>query len=216
MTIPVPTEPPAIAGGRPPAEHRVLGLDRRTFKLPLIVVAIYVLWAVIAPAINGAVDYDDPVRAGDALIITPSATMAPPVGWGVQSGVRVSDDTRGPLGSTPTTAVVGDGVQLTTQAGSFTGDARALVQQVSETDEKLSAKSAFTVKGEPRTITVDGQRGVAQEFKLLNSEGAVFGFVVDGTGVSVVVTGSEDALDRAATKLGHAIASIDFDAKELS
>lgn len=207
---------PVVASGRPPAEHRLFGLDRRTFKLPLIVVAIYVLWAVIAPAINGAVDYDDPVRTGDALIITPSATMAPPVGWGVEQGVRVSDNTRGPGSNTPTTVVVGDGVQLTTQAGAFTGDARALVKQVSENNEKLSAKSAFTVRGQPSTITVDGQRGVAQEFKLLNGEGAVFGFVIDGTGVSVVVTGSEDALDRAATKLGHAIASIDFDAKELS
>lgn len=215
MPTPAVSEP-SPGASRPPAEFRLLGLDRRTFKLPLIVVAIYVLWAVVAPAINGAVDYDDPVRAGDALVISPTTTMAPPVGWGVESGVRTSDETRGPMSNSPSTAVVGDGVVISTQAGTFDGDARAFVTQVAENDAKIAADSSFTVKGEPRTITVDGHRGVAQEFKTLAGEGAVFGFVEDGKAIAIVVSGTEDALERAATKLGHAIASIDFDAEELA
>lgn len=216
MSTPAPTELPAVAGGRPPVEYRVLGLDKRTFALPLLVVAVFLLWAVVSPAVNNAVDYDDPVRAGDALIIGPATTMAPPAGWGVLEGLRTTDAVRAPVPENARATVTGDGITLSTEAGPFTGDARALVKQVSENDEKIAGDSNFTIKGRPHTITIDGHRGVAQEFKTLTGEGAVFGFVQDGKGISIIVTGTEDALDRATTKLGHTLASIDFDAQGLS
>lgn len=207
---------PAIEGGRPPVEFRRFGLDRRTFALPLIVVAVFVLWAVIAPAVNNAVGYDDPVRAGDAFVIGPATTIAPPVGWGVQAGVRTSDGTRAPVATGARIAIVGDGVTITSQVGPFAGTARELVKQVADNDAKISADSAFTVEGKPRTLSVDGRRGVAQEFKLPTGEGAVFGFVTQGQGISIVVTGQENALDHAAVKLGQMIASIDFDVQGIA
>lgn len=215
MSTPVPTDLPAVAGGRPPVEYRLLGLDRRTFALPLIVVGVFVLWAFVVPAINNAVDYDDPVRAGDVLIIGSTATMAPPVGWGVDSGIRTSERVRAGV-TAPRVALVGDGVSVTTSTGPFRGDARALVKQISEDDEKIAAASSFTVKGQPRTISIDGRHGIVQEFKTVTGEGAVFGFVEDGQGISLVIAGSEDALTRDATQLGRMLASIDFDAEGVS
>jgi hypothetical protein len=214
VSTPLPTDLPAVAGGRPPVEYRLLGLDRRTFALPLIVVGVFVLWAFAVPTINGAVGYDDPVRPGDVLIIGSTATMAPPAGWGVDAGIRTSERVRAGV-TAPRVALVGDGVSVTTQAGPFRGDAGALVKQVSEVDEKIAAGSAFTVKGEPRTISIDGRHGVAQEFKTLTGEGAVFGFVEDGQGITLVVTGTDDALSRDAAKLGRMLASIDFDVEGL-
>lgn len=214
MSTPGPTDLPAVAGGRPPVEYRLLGLDRRTFALPLIVVGVFVLWAFVVPAINGAVAYDDPVRAGDVLIIGSTATMAPPVGWGVDSGIRTRDRVRAGV-SSPRVALVGDGVSVTTSTGPFRGDAGALVERVSENDEKIAAASSFTVKGQPRTISIDGRHGVVQEFKTVTGEGAVFGFVENGEGITLVVTGTEDALTQDATKLGRMLASIDFDAEGL-
>jgi hypothetical protein len=211
VSTPLPTELPAVASGRPPVEYRLLGLDRRTFALPLIVVGVFVLWAFVVPRINGSINYDDPVRAGDVLIIGSTATMAPPVGWGVQSGVRTSEPVRGPLA--PRVALVGDGVQVTTQTGPFSGDAAALVKQISEVDEKIDAASSFTVKGQPSTISVDGRHGVAQEFKTATSEGAVFGFVEDGQGIAILVIGTDDSLTRDAPTIGRMLASIDFDAE---
>lgn len=212
MTVPAPTEPPAIAGGRPPVEFRLLGLDRRTFALPLIVIAVFALWGFVVPQIDNAVDYDDPVRAGDALIIGDTATMAPPVGWGVSSGVRVGEGVRAGV-TDPRVAITGDTVGVTTQSGSFAGGPAALVKRVTETDETLGADSAFTAKGSPTTVSVDGRRGVVQEFKTLTGEGAIFAFTENGTGITIVMSGTGDALTRNATKLGRMIASIDFDAK---
>lgn len=205
-----------MADARPPVEFRRLGLDRRTFKLPLIAAAVFVLWAVIAPAVNNAVGYDDPVRAGDAFVIGPATTIAAPVGWGVQAGVRTSDGARAPVTTGARIEIAGDGVLVTSQVGPFAGDARELVKQVANNDQKILADSAFTVEGRQRTLSVDGRRGVAQEFKLPTGEGAVFGFVTNGQGISIVVTGTEDALDHAAAKLGHMIASIDFDVQGLA
>ncbi|MDA0170958.1 hypothetical protein OJ998_17780 [Solirubrobacter taibaiensis] len=215
MSTPLPTDLPAVAGGRPPVEYRFLGLDRRTFALPLIVVGVFVLWAFVVPTINGSIGYDDPVRAGDVLIIGSTATMAPPVGWGVESGIRVGEPVRAGV-SDPRVALVGDGVSVTTSTGPFRGDAGALVKQLSETDEKIAASSSFTIKGQPRTITIDGRHGVVQEFKTVTGEGAVFGFVEDGQGISLVVAGTDDALTQDATKLGRMLASIDFDAEGVS
>lgn len=174
-------------------------------------------WATTGrvPAINGSIDYDDPVRAGDVLIIGSTATMAPPVGWGVEEGIRVGEPVRAGVPA-PRVALVGDGVDVTTSTGAFRGDAGALVKQISEDDEKLAASSSFTVKGRPRTISVDGRHGVVQEFKTVTSEGAVFGFVEDGNGISIVVSGSDHALTKDASKLGRMLASIDFDAEGVS
>jgi hypothetical protein len=190
-------------------------LDRRTFVLPSIAVGVALLWAVVSPAINGAVVNDDPVRAGDEFVLGPSATMAPPEGWNVVKGVRISDQVRASNPEAARIEVAGDGVSVSTQAGDFTGDARALVEQVAENDERFAADSAFTVEGRPRTFSVDGRRGVAQEFRTLTGEGAVFGFVEDGVGISIEVNGTADVLDKASSQLGQMLASIDFDAPGL-
>lgn len=99
------TAPPiAVAlGGRPPIEHRIAGIDRRTIVPGLIALGIIALWVLILPAINNSVSYGDQTHAGDVMIIGPKSTMAVPAGWGIDAGLRVPDrrafsprPTRGP------------------------------------------------------------------------------------------------------------------------
>ena len=44
---------------RVPVEHRFGGLDRRSFVPALVVVGIWLLWAVALPHLDGAIDHDD-------------------------------------------------------------------------------------------------------------------------------------------------------------
>jgi hypothetical protein len=204
---------PHPPGGRPPVEHRLLGLDRRTFRLPLVVVGVFVLWVFVAPAVDGAFEYDDPVRAGDALIVAPGVTMAPPVGWNVTAGVRVSDDTRGPGGDAPRTSVSGSGIAVSTNAGPFEGDARTLNAQVERVQEQLDTGGLFSVAGKLETVTIDGRHGVARRFTVPDQEGAIFTFVDGGTGLSITISGPPSTLSHESAALGRMLASLDFDSE---
>ena len=50
-----------------PVEERVLGFDKRTLWPGLVVLAVWVLWVHVVPAINDAIDFDNPVVAGDVV-----------------------------------------------------------------------------------------------------------------------------------------------------
>jgi hypothetical protein len=96
---------------RVPVEHRFLGLDRRTFPLAGAALAVWLLWAVIVPAIDDAVPWRDTVRPGDVLQLTDGVTMVPVPGWGLQSGLRTTDRTR--------SGTTSEDVVLTTDGISF-------------------------------------------------------------------------------------------------
>jgi hypothetical protein len=74
---------------RVPVEHRVLGLDRRSFPFAFTVLAVFLVSTVVIPRINDAIEWDDPVRAGEQLALTDSISFTPTVGWEVESGYRV-------------------------------------------------------------------------------------------------------------------------------
>lgn len=207
-------EAPGFSDGRPPVDQRILGLDRRTFGLPLIAAAVAVLWLVVMPQINNAIHYDDPVTAGDALIVGAGTSMSPPVGWSIQSGIRAGGGSRAPGAGSAVTSVAGDGVTVTTQAGPFAGDAKALVNQVFDVDKKIAADKGFTAaKGGPSTVTLDGHNGVVRQYKSLTGEGAVLGFVKAGKALEIVISGDPGSLQRNSGKLGRMLASVNFNAQ---
>src|SRR6478735_9091978 len=74
---------------RVPVEHRFLGLDKRSFPYAFFVIAVFLVATVVIPRINDAIDWDDPVRAGEQLALTDTISFAPTTGWNVESGYRV-------------------------------------------------------------------------------------------------------------------------------
>jgi len=69
---------------RGPVEHRVLGLDRRSVPYALTALFVRALWTVVAPGINAALPWDDPIRAGDTVRLSQTITFTPAVGWGLR------------------------------------------------------------------------------------------------------------------------------------
>lgn len=50
-------------------------MDRRTFPLAIVALVVWAIWALVLPWINQAVPWNDPVRPGDVIQVTPTVTM---------------------------------------------------------------------------------------------------------------------------------------------
>lgn len=181
---------PASPRSRVPAEHRVLGMDRRTFGLAAAALAVYLLWAWVVPRIDRSVPFADPVEAGDVVQVTPRVTMVPAVGWDLQGGLLVTDRTRSGQTTADTVVLVGDGVSFYAQPGPFDGTPAQLLDQATLITSTAGAKQGFRVVGERQTITTrSGLHGVAQGFRSTRSTGLIAAFVAD-EGIEVQVVGA--------------------------
>lgn len=199
------------ATGRVPAEHRVFGLDRRSLLPALVAIGIFVFWTILVPAVNGQLDYDDTTRSGDVFLIAEGITMDAEPGWGVESGLRTTDDTAGNVPGEQVELTSG-GVSLQVGSGPFRGDPRTLLSQI----EKISAGSndneAFHVSGDVKPFqTNQGRRGLTQGYTTVDGEGVVAALVLGGTGVQVIATGPEVSLTSKADAVEKMIDSISFD-----
>ena len=121
MSLNVQESPP----GWVPVEHRWFGLDRRTFKPALIVLAIALLLIYGLQALNAAIPWHNEIRAGDLLDIGDGATAVPPVGWQLESGALV-----GAAGAGSDVLLAKGGARIELQVTSFTGTAAAFLDQV--------------------------------------------------------------------------------------
>ena len=93
---------------RVPVEHRFAGLDKRSFPYALFVIGVFLVATVLIPRIDDAIDWDDPVQAGEQLALTDTIAFTPTTGWNVESGHRVGEDGSA-VKSGPAT-VINDGV----------------------------------------------------------------------------------------------------------
>ena len=123
---PLRTSSPATASpdqtltDRVPVEQRAAGLDRRSFPYALFVIAVFVVCTVVVPRIDDALEWDDPVRAGEQLALTEGGVVfEPATGWNVEEGFRLDLDTTVPPAGRA--VVVDDGVRLTVVPGQFDG-----------------------------------------------------------------------------------------------
>ena len=198
-----PTAP--VTGDASPVDRRWLGLDRATLVPALVVLAFALVMAVILPAIDNSVAYDDKVGDGDVMEVR-GVTFVPAPGWGITSGVRVGDAPTS--GSYPDSATVVDGdVSLTVRTGEFPGDARALLQQIKDTTQALDEN--IHIDGTPVPVTTEsGEQGVIARYAGPRFDGALAAFVIDGRGVQVTAVGPADTEQQQAEQIARMITSI--------
>lgn len=57
-----------------------------------MVLGVWLLSAVIVSQLNGAFEFDDPVRAGERFAVTKDVVFTPATGWNVEEGHRLGAD----------------------------------------------------------------------------------------------------------------------------
>lgn len=197
---------PVAGSGRVPVEHRLLGMDKRSFPYALFVIGVFVAAIVIIPLIDRVIPWDDPVAAGDRLALSSTIAFTPTTGWNVENGFRLVGD--GPATQSGEATVVGDGVTFAIVPGAFHGSPAQLLNQVA-TVTSSTDDSTFRVDGTPSTFTTSsGAVGVIRPYSSVQSSGIVAAFVIDGTGLEVTATGRPEQLAAAAPEIDAMISSI--------
>ncbi|MET9633374.1 hypothetical protein ABZX92_38535 [Lentzea sp. NPDC006480] len=159
-----------------PVEHRFLGLDRRTFRPALIVLAVALVLAYGLPAVNAAIPWHNEIKAGQVLDLGGGATAVPPVGWQLENGTLT--------GASPTSLQVDlatGGATIGLRGASFTGSADAFLDQV------LRSQGSGGVAAGRGTVTTDGGLvGVAQSSSSPSGDGVQVAFKMS-PGVALLV-----------------------------
>jgi hypothetical protein len=140
---------------RVPVDHRRFGLDRRTFKPALIVLAIALVLIYGSQALNAVIPWHNQTEAGDVLDLCGGATAVPPVGWQLESGALVGD-----AGAGSPILLAQGGATIALQGASFTGTAAAFLDQVQRSE---GADGPAGLSGSRGTLTTEaGLAGVVQ------------------------------------------------------
>ena len=177
---------------RVPVEHRLFGVDTRALWPAAIVLGIGLVWSIGLPLVNDAVAWDDPIVAGDSIDMGDGVSFVPPVGWQLTDGVRVGEEPITGVTSNSSAQVSSGGAQIDATGGTFTGDANALMDQVTS---NLSADTGgFTVTGSRGTLVTDsGLVGVSEPFTSTDGDGLVATFILPETVVSAPSAESDAA-----------------------
>lgn len=171
-----------------PVEQRRFGMDRRTL-VPAAVVAAFVALAFwILPAIDSAIEVDDPIRAGDVVQVA-SVELVPATGWDLASGVRQGRAET--TGQYPSQAVLtSGGLTFEVIVDDYDGTSADLLKQVEKNNTQVKDTS-FAVTGAPTTIeNTNGDRGALATFTSASQDGFLGAYVFDGVGVEIVAIGS--------------------------
>lgn len=196
------------AGRRVPAEHRWLGIDKRTIPFAAAAAGVWLLWAVVFPQIDERVAWDDTIRAGERIQVSNDVTFAPAEGWGLVRGLRTTDVTDSGQRSLQESVVTNDGISFFVQTGDWTGTPRALLDQITKITTTETGGEGFHVSTRPTTIqTSVGMDGVLEGFRSPRVEGLIAAFVAGGKGIEVQVVGPTEQLSQHTQEIGRMIAS---------
>lgn len=200
-----------------PVDQRWLGMDRRGVPYAAAAVALILVLHWIVPAIDNAIEWDNPTVAGDVLDLGSGITITPPVGWQLEDGVRTTDDRVVDLGADGTAVTLANGAVILTVAGSnWDGTADELMDQynrVRDTSDEEPDR-VFAVDGERSSFTTaSGVTGVQESYSSAGGDGRVFAFVVDddeGSPIGVVVasSASDDSLGQFDSEIQDFVSSL--------
>lgn len=158
---------------------------------PVVVLVALAMWGL--PALDRNVPVDDPAQAGDVIRVG-GVEFDPAAGWSIDSGVLASDPPES--GGFPNTAQVSkDGFTFSVVSDTFDGTPAELMAQLQENNERLSNGATIDMGRVETFRTDEGARGVAGRFTFAGGAGLVAAYVIDGTGVEVVLTGPDETAD---------------------
>jgi hypothetical protein len=140
-----------------PVEHRVVGLDRRTFRPALIALVIALLLIYGWQALDAAIPWHNEIKAGDVLDLGAGATATPPVGWELESGTLTGDGGASPTGLQVRLATGGAVIDLV--GAPFTGTASGFLDQVQRAE---GVRPASAIASRASITTEAGLVGVVQ------------------------------------------------------
>ena len=191
-----------------PVEERVLGFDKRTLWPGLVVLAVWALWVHVVPAINDAIDFDNPVVAGDVVDLgNEELTFVPAVGWNLENGVLLDEEGIVPVALGSGVALVTeDAIGFDVQTAFWDGDAEALLDQVLDIDDALDTVVAADVQDTIAIVNVDGVPGVLAPFRGTEEVGFVATYVFE----DVDVNGTELDVGVSATVIAEPTADAEF------
>ncbi|GAA3708072.1 hypothetical protein GCM10022238_23970 [Gordonia hankookensis] len=177
------------------------------FPHAVAILAVWLLWVVIVPAIDSALPSEDPVVAGDRLSITPTLSFVPAPDWNVESGFRVGE--RGASKSVPPIELTRGNITFSVRADSFAGTPDELLTQIDAVGSATNGNSVLALAGSRQPFSTDaGLTGVQITFNTPSSAGSVTTFVVGGTGLSVQVVGPPDQITDRSEEIDAMISSI--------
>jgi hypothetical protein len=188
----------ATSGGR-----RFAGIDRRTVKPALLVLALAVLMSVVLPLIDGETAYRDEIHSGDLAEVADGITLVPTPGWDLATGALVGH-TRSPVGSTATTQFIDGSVNFEVRTAPFDGTPSALLTRVNEINADLDhARGSGAAMTDRYVVTTrQGVVGAAEDFVGVGKQGSIVAFVIrsrghsTGEGVEIVVSGPKGPISR--------------------
>jgi len=194
-----------------PVEHRFLGLDRRTIAPALVVLALAFICATVIPAIDAAIEAENPVRPGDVLNLGKGLTIVPAQGWNIVTGLRVDDETNTPATGNASPVELSNGtVRLRVALGPFAGTPNALLDQINEVNTELDDIDQFATAGDRVSVTTaQGETGVVETFTGSDVSGKIAAFVHDGTGIEILVLGVPEDMARYQEDIEAMVGSIE-------
>jgi hypothetical protein len=183
--------------------RRSAGIDPRTIKPALLVLALAVLMSVVLPSIDADTPYRDAIHKGDVAEIADGITLVPTAGWDLASGA-LAGRTRSPIGSTATTELVTGSVDFNVQAAPFDGAPSALLSRVNKINADLEQARGHAAATSDRyaVTTRQGVVGVAEDFVGVDKQGSIVAFVFPARnqstreGIEIVVSGPRSSMSR--------------------
>ncbi|WP_427896134.1 hypothetical protein ACQHIV_19580 [Kribbella sp. GL6] len=139
----------ATPQGWVPVEHRVLGLDRRTFVAGFTALAVALVLIYGFQALNSAIPWHNEIQAGQVLDLGDGATAVPPVGWQLERGTLVGG--AGAAATSLQVVLASGGATIELDGTTYDGDAGAFLDQV-----RRSEGDSATVQGARGSLTTGG------------------------------------------------------------
>lgn len=186
-----------------PVDQRRLGLDKRTIGPALLVLAWALLMALIVPAITTvAVPTKIAViAAGDQILLDGGVTFTPPVGWKLTDGVVA---TNVPNSGAPNSVTLTQGAfVVTVQTDAYTGTPEQLLK-----DLVKAGQLPGTIGQSGRATSTNGAHGAIASLSSPNRTGLVATYVIDGTGVEIIVQGPETSANAPTDQIAAIITSV--------
>ncbi|MFF8818541.1 hypothetical protein ACF07D_11155 [Leucobacter sp. NPDC015123] len=188
-----------------PVDRRIAGFDKRSIPIASVVLALFLVMTFALPAIDRSIEWDDPIVAGDQLALSAEVIVTPAPGWNLESGYRVTDDTREPNG--PAT-LASAGITIEFVADAFSGTPAELLAQ-SASVAQGAEDHTFHARGTVDTVSTSaGVAGVRQSFVSSSGDGQLVALVLGDTGVTITVRGASQQLHQSSSAIDQMISSV--------